>query len=59
MDLDEFLAEEEKRIQDFRDWYKKQHTINPEHYPLSLPIDNAGAWNEMLQEFDTDDPIYQ
>lgn len=56
MDLNEFIDIEMQRIQQFKAWYIKQHEINPEHFPLSIPADNSGAWCEMLDDFDPHHP---
>jgi hypothetical protein len=52
--LDDFVEQEKVRVARFKQWYLQQAKKSPTHYPLSLPDDNAGAWDEMLADFDED-----
>lgn len=52
--LEEATSEMITKIENFKKWYLEQNKINPEHFPLELPHDNAGAWFEMMIEWDED-----
>ena len=54
--LDKFITQEERRIMLFRKWWILQNAENPEHFPMEMPVENAGVWNEMLDGFDPDKP---
>jgi hypothetical protein len=49
--LESFVQQELERVKSFKVWYEGQNKINPEHYPLTIPEDNAGVWDEMLADF--------
>lgn len=50
--LDQFIAETEERLKNFREYWLEGHKNNPEMFPLELPEDNAGMWYEQFQYFD-------
>jgi hypothetical protein len=54
MTLDQFIQQEERRIAFFRRWWILQNVDNPERFPMQMPLENAGIWNEMLDNFDPD-----
>ena len=49
--LDEFVQEVLSGVQEFAADYRKQNSLNSEHYPLELPDDNAGLWFEFFSDF--------
>lgn len=49
--LDDFMSELRKNADGFEDAYRKKVAENPDHYPLSLPDDNAGLWLEFFIGF--------
>ncbi|MBB1391685.1 hypothetical protein H5185_20060 [Shewanella sp. SG44-6] len=49
--LDGFIYNEIERVKDFREWYIKQHYLNPLEFPMEIPADNASVWDEMLADF--------
>lgn len=51
--LEDFTTEAMRDVQAFHAAYMKHHIANPEHYPLSMPEENAGLWLEFLVQFMT------
>lgn len=49
--LAQFTTQETKRVAAFKTWYEKQHKENPEQYPLAIPNEDVGVWDEMLADF--------
>lgn len=47
--IEQFIEEELKRIQSFKDWYLREHKTNPEHFPMKM---DPGDWDEQLNMFD-------
>jgi hypothetical protein len=52
MTLDEFIIEKRAEIETFRAWWLENHQKAPEKFPLEVPAENAGLWDEMLLDFD-------
>lgn len=50
--LDQFIPEQRRRLELFETWWRAQNAVNPEHFPLSIPDDDAGTWDEHLMTFD-------
>lgn len=46
--LDTFAAELRTEIESFVRDYKAKHSDSPDYYPLELPDDNAGLWEEFF-----------
>lgn len=59
MSLANFVKDHQANLEAFERYWLNNHQRNPQHYPLSLPDDQAGQWWEMLQDFDPDKPTYQ
>lgn len=51
MTLDEYVALVKKDIDLFEKAYKARHAENSEYYPLELPEENEGLWDEFFIEF--------
>jgi hypothetical protein len=57
--LHEFATDEKDKLEKFVIWYEAKNKENPEHFPLTLPSENEGAWFEMLIDFDSSSEHYQ
>lgn len=51
--LDQFVDEIRADIEKFAADYRRQHAVNPDHFPLVMPEDNAGVWLEFFVDFMT------
>ena len=51
MTLNEFCAEECRRLKMFKEMWEKHMILQPDKYPLDNP---EGEWWEQLQTFDPD-----
>lgn len=49
--LDDFVHEVKSEIEKFEAAYREKAASNPEHYPLTLPDDNAGLWLEFFVNY--------
>ncbi len=47
--LDQFITDESLRLAAFVMWWRQQHAINPQAFPLQL---EPGLWDEALETFD-------
>lgn len=52
LSLEQFIKEEQERLEKFKQWYENENKINPEDYPLVLPDGNEGSWLEMVNFFE-------
>ena len=52
--LNDFIKEEQARLRKFKVWWEKNHTTNPEHFPLQMEDGNEGLWTEQLAIFEED-----
>lgn len=50
--LKAFVAEYGQMLQDFEQYWRREHTKDPKRFPLRLPSEHAGMWWEMLLDFD-------
>lgn len=48
--LEQAVAGAYKRINSFEVWWRKNHSIDPERYPMVLTENNAGLWDEQIYE---------
>ena len=47
--LADFCARERQRVIDFTEWYIQQYRVEPENFPLDMPL---GMWEEQIQIWD-------
>lgn len=50
--LDEAMAKEIARLEDFKRWWLHKHQKEPDYYPLSFMMKNSGLWNEFMHDHD-------
>ena len=55
--LDEFVVETQNDILKFKEAWLRKHNEDPEHYPLTLPENNACLWFEFFLNFSEDGDI--
>lgn len=55
--LDAFVAELYDDVKRFKEAYLAKHQANPEHYPLVIGPENAGAWFENFMFFCQDGTV--
>lgn len=48
--LEQAVSEQLHIIQNFKAKYLAENRVNPNMFPLTLPIDNAGSWFEQMME---------
>lgn len=53
--LQQAVAEAHQRAQSFEVWWVQANKDKPDHYPMSLPMDNAGLWHEQLCDHHLED----
>lgn len=53
MTLDEFIKIKKKQLEDFEKFWRKKSEID-ENYPLDMPDDNSGLWEEQFDVFSED-----
>lgn len=53
--LDVAVAENLHRVMAFRSFWLTGHEKTPDHFPLVFDEDNAGSWNEQIQDFSLSD----
>lgn len=46
--LDQAIAEAHKQVESFRGYWLRENERNPDHFPLTLPRENAGLWFEQI-----------
>ena len=51
MNLDEFLEEQRKLLLLFEAWYRTEHALQPEQFPL---MNLRGDWDEQVMMFNPD-----
>jgi len=49
--LENFVAEQEIKLKEFKAWWIASNKDDPEGFPMVLDSDNNGLWLEMLNEF--------
>jgi len=52
MDLDEFVAEQKRRIEEFEKFWRENNKRDPKAFPIKLSKENTGLWYEQFQLFD-------
>lgn len=58
--LREFIQNEKLRLEAFERYWLEMNAQYPEHFPMELPIQNAGVWDEQFATYDFEksyDPI--
>lgn len=50
--LDDFVGEILRKLRDFQRMWYKRNKENPEMYPLEIPSENSGMWDEMFYQWD-------
>lgn len=49
--FDEFMVEIRKDLDRYEAWYKRHAEKFPDHFPLTVPLDNEGAQFDDLMTF--------
>lgn len=55
MNLDEFIYEQQCKLEKFKKYWLENHAKDPEGFPVYFLKDNCGIWYEMFDNFDNDD----
>lgn len=50
--LTSFCLEQQEKLRLFAVWWVAQNKKDPDAYPMALPDENTGLWEEMFQTFD-------
>ncbi len=51
MNVHDFVSRTKEQIEQFHELWLLKHAENPEQYPLDIPDDNCGVWQEMFTIF--------
>lgn len=49
--LGDFISDMKDNLRQFEKYWKLNHELNPEHFPLEFGEDNTGAWDEQFNTF--------
>lgn len=52
MHLDEFIKEQQIKLESFKKYWMENHKKDPESFPLEIPEGNCGLWYEMFENFE-------
>lgn len=54
--INNFVLAELQRVARFESWWKDQHDLNPEAFPLDMEDGDEGLWEEQLAAFEDTGP---
>lgn len=52
MTLNEFIKIKNEQLINFEKYWIEQNKINSEQFPMDIPVENEGIWDEMLMCFE-------
>lgn len=55
--LDQAVASAHQQVESFRKWWTGCHAKLPDQYPMVLPEDNAGLWDEQINDHSISAPV--
>ena len=48
--LEEFIEAEKDRLDEFKESWERDNSVNPDHYPMTMP---DGEWDQQLLSYNT------
>ena len=52
MTVNEFVEQEKAMLDRFLSFWELGHRVDPELYPIEMPLDDEGGWDEQFRAFE-------